>query len=80
VIVGVVLVVVGIALIWSNLILGLIPGLILIALGIVALVISGVWRGGLAVLRFGSTKSCPACHSAVPTSAAYCATCGHQFQ
>ena len=91
-IVGLVLLILGVALIWNNLILGLIPGLILIVIGIVAIVVGGLWRGGLAVLRAGSanggsttgpggpTKVCPACHNAVASSAAFCPTCGHQFQ
>lgn len=79
-IVGIVLLLLGIALILNNLILGLIPGLILIVLGIVAIVLGSIWRGGLAVLQLGSTKSCPECHSSSPVGAAFCATCGHKFQ
>lgn len=83
-IVGIVLVLLGMALILNNLILGLLPGLILIALGIVAIVVGGLWRGGLAVLRLGgqpvATKTCPECRAVVPTNASFCATCGHKFQ
>ena len=78
--IGAVLLVLGIALIIAHPLLGLIPGLLLIAFGIVALVLGGIWRGGIAALRFGTSKTCPQCHSSVPLDAAFCSTCGHQFQ
>jgi ribosomal protein L40E len=79
-IVGLVLFVVGILLIVSHPILGFIPGLLLIVIGIVAMVLGGFARGASALLRMGTTKTCPECKSAIPMSATVCRYCNHPFQ
>ena len=78
--IGLVLFVLGIFLIVSHPILGFIPGILLIAFGIVAMVLGGLARGGLAILRLGTTKTCPECRSSVPISATVCRYCNHRFQ
>ena len=78
--VGLLLLLVGIALIVMNPILGFIPGILLIAFGIVAMVLGGLARGGLAILRLGTTKTCPECRSSIPISATVCRYCNHRFQ
>jgi ribosomal protein L40E len=79
-VVGLVLFILGILLIVSNPILGFIPGLLLIVIGIVAMVLGGLARGAFAVLRMGTTKTCPECKSSIPISATVCRYCNHRFQ
>ena len=78
--IGLVLLVLGIFLIVNHPILGFIPGILLIAFGIVGMVLGGLARGGLAILRLGTTKTCPECKSSVPISATVCRYCQHRFQ
>jgi ribosomal protein L40E len=79
-VVGLVLFIVGILLIVSHPILGFIPGLLLIVFGIVAMILGGIARGGLALLRLGTMKTCPECRSSVPLSATVCRYCQHRFE
>lgn len=78
-VIGVVLLVIGLWLIVSHPILGFIPGLFLIVIGIVVLVLGGIARGTFALLRLGSSKTCPECRSAIPNAASVCRFCGHRF-
>jgi ribosomal protein L40E len=78
-VVGFVLFILGILLIVSHPILGFIPGVVLIVFGIVAMVVGGIARGGLALLRLGTTKTCPDCRSSIPISATVCRYCNHRF-
>jgi ribosomal protein L40E len=77
--IGLVLFVVGIFLIVINPILGFIPGILLIVFGIVGMVLGGLARGAFAVLRVGTTKTCPECRSSVPVPATVCRYCNHRF-
>jgi len=77
--VGLVLLLVGIALVVVNPILGLIPGVILAVIGLVILALSTVAKGAGAVLRIGSTKTCPDCRSKIPNAANVCMHCGYRF-
>lgn len=78
--VGLVLVVLGIFLIVNQPILGFIPGILLIVVGIVVMVLGGLARGAFAILRAGTMKTCPECRSSVPISATVCRSCNHHFQ
>jgi ribosomal protein L40E len=77
--VGLVLILVGIALVVVNPIIGLIPGVILAVVGLVILVLSTVAKGAGAVLSIASTKTCPDCRSKIPSAANVCRHCGYRF-
>lgn len=77
--IAVMLIVVGIVLIASIPILGLIPGLILIVIGVVVGVLSLLGKGIGAVAGIGSTKSCPDCKSKIPSAASVCRHCHYRY-
>lgn len=70
---------VGLVIIFSNPILGLIPGLLLIVISIVVFVFALLGRSIGAVAGIGSTKTCPECRSKVPRGASVCRHCNHRF-
>ena len=71
--------IVGVALIVSIPILGLIPGIPLILISIVVFVLALLGRGVGAIAGIGSTKTCPQCRSKVPRGASVCRYCNHRF-
>jgi ribosomal protein L40E len=79
VLVGLVLFMIGIIVIVSNPFLGFIPGILLIVVGIVAMAIGGFGKGAMAMLRLGSTRTCPECRSSIPAMANVCRYCGHRL-
>lgn len=70
---------VGVAFIVMNPILGLIPGLIFIAIAIVVFVLAGLGKGIGAIAGIGSTKSCPECRSKIPSEAVVCRYCNYRY-
>jgi ribosomal protein L40E len=76
---GLVLVLVGIIVFVLNPLFGLVPAVILIAIGLLAMVLGGLARGASAVLRVGSMKTCPDCHSKIPSAANVCRYCGYRY-
>jgi hypothetical protein len=77
--IAVLLILIGIFVIISNPILGLIPGLLLIVVGIVVGVLALLGRGIGAIAGLGETKSCPDCRSRIPASATVCRHCGYRY-
>lgn len=73
------LIVLGIVLIASIPILGLIPGVILIVIGVVVGVLSLLGKGIGAVAGIGSTKTCPDCQSKIPSAASVCRYCHYRY-
>ena len=78
-IIGLLILLLGIFLIASHPLLGLIPGLLLIVVGIVVMVLGGLARGAGAILNIGSSKTCPQCGSRIPASARVCRVCGYRY-
>ena len=76
--IGLILLLVGIALIVINPIVGFIPGVILIVIGLVILVLSMLAKGAGAVLGTGP-KTCPDCRSKIPRDASVCRHCGYRY-
>lgn len=70
---------VGIVLIVSNPILGLVPGVFLIAIALVVGVLSLLGKGLGAIAGVGSTKTCPDCRSKIPSSATVCRYCNYRY-
>jgi len=78
--IALILFVVGIILIFSNPILGLIPGILFIAIALVVFVLALLGKGIGAVAGIGSTKTCPDCRSKIPSEAVVCARCGYRYE
>lgn len=72
--------IVGVALIVMNPILGLIPGVILIAISIVVFVLAILGKGLGAITGIGSTKTCPECRSKIPSAAVVCRYCNYRYR
>ena len=70
------LVLLGIIVITSNPILGFIPGILMIVIGIVVGVLAAAGRGIGALASIGSTKTCPDCRMRIPSDAVVCRFCG----
>ena len=70
------LILVGILIIVSNPLLGFIPGVLMIVVGIIVGVIAATGRGIGALLSIGSTQTCPDCKSRIPSDAVACRFCG----
>jgi hypothetical protein len=79
VLIAVLLILIGIFVIVSNPILGLIPGILLIVIGIVVGVLALLGRGIGAIAGIGATKTCPECRSRIPASATVCRNCGYRY-
>jgi len=77
--IGLLLFLVGVVLIVINPLIGLIPGVLLIVIGLVVVVLGGLGKGFGAILRAGSTKTCPDCRSKIPAEANVCAHCGYRY-
>lgn len=77
--VAVLLVLIGFTLIVSNPILGFIPGILMIVVGLVLGALGLVGRGIGAVAGIGSTKVCPDCNTRIPAAARVCRHCGYRY-
>lgn len=77
--IAVLLILVGFILIVSNPLLGFVPGILLIVIGLVVLVLAMMGRGIGAIAGIGSTKTCPDCRSQIPTAASVCRHCGYRY-
>jgi hypothetical protein len=73
------LVLFGIFLIVSSPILGFIPGVVLVFVGIVLGILALLGGGVGALLNLRTTKVCPDCRSRIPTAAAVCRHCGYRY-
>ena len=78
-VIALILILVGIVLIVSNPLLGFIPGLLLIVVGLVVGVLAALGRGIGAIAGMGSTKTCPDCRSKIPSEAIVCSHCGYRY-
>ncbi len=78
-VIAIILILVGIVLIVSNPLLGFIPGLLLIVIGLVVGVLAALGRGIGAIAGIGSTKTCPDCRSKIPSEATVCRHCGYRY-
>jgi hypothetical protein len=71
---------IGLVLILTNPIMGLVPGAFLIVISLVVAVIGFLAKGLGAVVGFGSKKRCPECMSMIPSGAVVCAVCGYRYE
>jgi uncharacterized protein UPF0547 len=77
--IGLLLILVGIVLIVSNPLLGFVPGILLIVIGLIVGILGTLGRGIGAIASIGSTKTCPDCRSKIPSDAVVCRHCGHRY-
>jgi hypothetical protein len=77
--IALVLILFGIFLIVVNPLLGFIPGILLIVIGLVVGVLALLGRGVGAVLGIGSTKVCPDGRTKIPSGASVCRYCGYRY-
>jgi len=75
-IIAALLVLVGIMIIVSNPLVGFIPGILMIVIGVVVGVVAATGRGIGALASIGSTKTCPDCRMRIPSDAVACRFCG----
>ena len=78
-VIALILILVGIVLIVSNPLLGIIPGILLIVIGLFVGILAGLGRGIGAIAGIGSTKTCPECRSQIPSEAVVCRHCGYRY-
>ena len=78
-VIALILILIGIVLIVSNPLLGFIPGILLIVIGLVVGVLAALGRGIGAIAGIGSTKTCPECRSQIPSAATVCRQCGYRY-
>jgi hypothetical protein len=77
--VALILIVLGVLAIASIPILGWIIGLLLILVGIAVAVLAMLGRSIGAIVRAGTTKTCPDCKSQIPSDAKVCRHCGYRY-
>jgi hypothetical protein len=77
--VALILIVLGVLAIASIPILGWIIGLVLILVGIAVAILASLGRGLGAIVRAGTTKTCPDCKSQIPSDAKVCRHCGYRY-
>lgn len=77
--IALVLVLVGVILIVSNPLLGLIPGILLVVVGLVVGILAMLGRGIGAIAGIGSRKTCSECRSQIPSAAVVCRHCGYRY-
>ena len=63
----------------ANPILGFIPAVLLVLIGLIVIVLTVLTRGIAGLFTIGSTKVCPDCRSRIPAAASVCRHCGHRF-
>ncbi len=71
--------VIGMFLIVSNPIIGLIPGLFLIVVSIIWFVFAVFFKGVGAIVGIGSTQQCPKCRAQIPSEATVCRYCNYRY-
>ena len=76
---AILLILAGIALIVAIPILGWIPGVVLVVIGLVVAVVAILGRGVGALVSIGSSKRCPECRSKIPVDASVCRYCGYRY-
>jgi DNA-directed RNA polymerase subunit RPC12/RpoP len=77
--IGCLLMAVGLAFIVINPFIGVIPGVLLILIGIAVAILGGLFRT-VSALAGGGAKTCPECRSRIDRRATICAHCGHRFE
>jgi ribosomal protein L40E len=78
--IGLLLLLVGIIVFVVNPIVGIIPGAVLVLVGLFVMVMSGLAKGADALLSIGSTKTCPECRSKIPSDAVVCRYCNFRYK
>ncbi len=77
--IGCLIVLLGVIVFIANPILGFIPAVLLVLVGLVVIVFTVITRGIVGLFTLGSTKTCPECRSRIPSAATVCRHCGHRF-